>query len=246
MLCRKLDAANEIVITAGAIEGILCACMAFLEPGDEVILFEPAFDQYMSSVQMAGGVVRSLPLYPPPRVAGRNKYSSSEWCVDFKQLGDLINPRTRMMIVNSPHNPVGKVFSRPELLEIGELCVQHDILILSDEVYDRLCYTKSPFTRIATLSPELRRLTLTLGSAGKAFWATGWRVGWVMGSETLMRHVAAAHTRICFSVVSPLQEAVAMSLAEADKTAFWEQSKTVMKTKMDDFNEVWQEIGLPV
>lgn len=220
--------------------------MAFLEPGDEVIIFEPAFDQYVSSVQMAGGVVRSLPLWPPQRVAARDKYSSSEWYVDFKQLDGLINPRTRMMIINSPHNPVGKVFSRIELLEIGALCVQHDILILSDEVYDRLCYTKSPFTRIATLSSEIKRLTLTLGSAGKAFWATGWRVGWVVGPERLIRHVAAAHTRICFSVVSPLQEAVAMSLAAADKTAFWEQSKSLMKAKMVSFNEVWEEIGLPV
>lgn len=108
---------------------------------------------------------------------------------------------------------MGKVFSKDELLRIGELCVKNEIMILSDEVYDRLYYV--PFTRIATLSPEIERLTLTVGSAGKNFYATGWRVGWLMGPAELIQYVAAAHTRICYSSVSPLQEACAIGTSPA-------------------------------
>lgn len=141
------------------------------------------------------------------------------------------------------HNPIGKVFSREELQGIGDLCVKHNILILSDEVYDRLYYT--PFTRIATLSPEIGELTITVGSAGKNFYCTGWRVGWLIGRPHLIRYAGAAHTRICFSSVSPLQEAVAIGLERADEEGFWEQSKRDMRAKMDRFNHVWDELGVP-
>lgn len=112
------------------------------------------------------------------------------------------------------------------------------------QVYDRLYYV--PFTRIATLSPEIARLTLTVGSAGKNFYATGWRVGWLIGPEHLIKYVAAAHTRICFSSVSPLQEAAAVGFEQADEIGFWEESKKEMKGKMTRFNEVFDELGLPV
>jgi kynurenine aminotransferase len=105
-------------------------------------------------------------------------------------------------------NPVGKVFNKEELERIGALCVKNNIIILSDEVYDRLYYV--PFTRIATLSPEIEALTITVGSAGKNFYATGWRVGWLLGNAELIQYVSAAHTRICYSSVSPLQEACAV------------------------------------
>ena len=142
------------------------------------------------------------------------------------------------------HNPVGKVFSRRELETIGSLCVKHNIIILSDEVYDRLYYT--PFTRIATLSPEIAALTLTVGSAGKNFYATGWRVGYLIGPEHLIKYVAAAHTRICYSSVAPLQEAAAVGFEKADEVGFWEQSRTEMKGKVERFCEVFDELGIPV
>lgn len=162
------------------------------------------------------------------------------------------------------HNPVGKVFSKDELQAIGDLCVKHNIIILSDEVqplthsslyppyhetnlyqvYDRLYYV--PFTRIATLSPEIARLTLTVGSAGKNFYATGWRVGWLLGPEHLIKYVSAAHTRICYSSVSPLQEAAAVGFEQADKEGFWDESKREMRAKMTRFCEVFDELGLPV
>jgi kynurenine aminotransferase len=143
----------------------------------------------------------------------------------------------------SRHNPIGKVFSKEELQSIGDLCVKNNIIILSDEVYDRLFYT--PFTRIATLSPEIEDLTITVGSAGKNFYCTGWRVGWLIGKPHLIKYAGAAHTRICFSSVSPLQEAVAIGLEKADEEGFWEVSKKEMKGKMDRFNRIWHELGLP-
>lgn len=146
---------------------------------------------------MPGGKIVYVPLSPPKDGATRTS-SSSEWTVDFEQLEKAITPKTKMIVINTPRelrfchvkppnpmcirliqdmtdNPVGKVFSKDELQRIGDLCVKNEIIILSDEVYDRLFYV--PFTRIATLSPEIEKLTLTVGSAGKNFYATGWRVG---------------------------------------------------------------------
>lgn len=221
---------------------MLSAFMAFIEEGDEVIIFEPFFDQYISNIEMPGGKIRYVPLHPPTKGATQNT-SAGEWTIDFAELEAAITPQTKMIVLNTPHNPVGKVFSLDELSKIGSLCVKHNILILSDEVYDRLYYV--PFTRIATLSPEIEALTLTVGSAGKNFYATGWRVGWLIGSPRLIHYVAAAHTRICYSSVSPLQEAAAVGFEQADENGFWDTAVREMKGKMDRFNEVWAELGLP-
>ncbi|MCJ1472046.1 hypothetical protein MMC13_000691 [Lambiella insularis] len=239
---RTLNADTEVTITTGANEGMLSAFMAFVEPGDEVIIFEPFFDQYISNIEMPGGIVRYVPLQPPKHGATKTS-SAADWSIDFEALEKTINPKTRMIVLNSPHNPLGKVMNRKELQTIGDLCVKHNIIILSDEVYDRLYYV--PFTRIATLSPEIAKLTLTVGSGGKNFYATGWRVGWLIGEEHLIQYVSAAHTRICYSSVSPLQEAVAVGFEEAEKHGFWEESKKEMKGKMDRFNEIFDELGLP-
>lgn len=141
------------------------------------------------------------------------------------------------------HNPIGKIFSREELQAIGDLCVKNNIIILSDEVYDRLYYV--PFTRIATLSPEINALTITVGSAGKNFHCTGWRVGYLMGRPELIKYCGAAHTRICFSSVSPLQEAAAIGFEQADKEGFWDRSREEMKGRVDTLNQVWHELGIP-
>ncbi|KAF2154457.1 PLP-dependent transferase [Myriangium duriaei CBS 260.36] len=239
---RTLNPDTEVTITTGANEGMLSAFMGFLEQGDEVIVFEPFFDQYVSNIEMPGGKVVYVPLQPPTEGAQR-KTSASEWTLDIKAFEDAITDKTRMIVLNSPHNPVGKVFTKEELQAIGDICVKHNIIILSDEVYDRLYYV--PFTRIATLSPEIAKLTLTVGSGGKNFYATGWRVGWLIGPEHLIKYVSAAHTRICYSSVSPLQEATAIAFEEADKHNFWEESKKEMKGKMDRFNEIWKELDIP-
>lgn len=216
--------------------------MGFVEPGDEVIVFEPYFDQYISNIEMPGGKVVYVPLQPPEEGATKTT-SAGEWTLDIKEFEAKITDRTRMVVINTPHNPVGKVFNKQELQAIGDLCVKHNIIILSDEVYDALYYV--PFTRIATLSPEIAKLTLTVGSAGKLFYATGWRVGYLIGPEHLIKYVSAAHTRICYSSVSPLQEATAAAFEQADEHNFWQESKTEMKSKIDRFTEVFKELNLP-
>ncbi len=191
---------------------------------------------------MPGGKVVYVPLHPPSEGALRSS-SANNWTLNMSELEAAITPQTRMIVINSPHNPIGKVFSHSELLAIGNLCVQHNILILSDEVYDRLYYT--PFTPMATLSPEIANLTITVGSGGKNFYCTGWRVGWLIGPEHLIKYVSAAHTRICFSSVSPLQEATAVAFEQAEAHDFWETTKREMKQKIDLFVSVFDELGLP-
>ncbi|CEN59509.1 pyridoxal phosphate-dependent transferase [Aspergillus pseudodeflectus] len=239
---RQLNPDTEVTITTGANEGMLSAFMGFIEQGDEVIIFEPFFDQYISNIEMPGGTIRYVPLHPPKDGATRTS-PASEWTIDFDELEKTINSKTKMIVLNSPHNPVGKVFSREELERIGDLAVKHNLIILSDEVYDRLYYV--PFTRIATIKPEFYERTLTVGSAGKAFYATGWRVGYLIGPEHLIKYVAGAHTRICYSSVSPLQEAAAVAFEEADKQGFWDESRTEMKGKMERFCKVFDELNIP-
>lgn len=239
---REINPDTEVLITAGANEGMYSAFTAFLSEGDEVIVIEPFFDQYISNIQLPGGKVVFVPLHPPADADVRTS-SAGEWKLNMDELKAAISPRTKMIVLNSPQNPTGKVFSREELLAIGELCVEHNILILSDEVYDRLHY--GDFTRIATLSEELARLTLTVGSAGKTFSATGWRIGWVIGHPELINYVAAANTRIVFCANSPLQEACAQALTEAESNSYYESQITSFKNKYARFNAVWDELGLP-
>ena len=153
----------------GANEAMLCAFTAFLEPGDEAIIFEPFFDQYISNIEMPGGKPVYVPLHPP-KDGNVKTTRAGEWRVDMDELRGAVTERTRMIVLNSPHNPVGKVFSREELKAIADLCVEKDILILSDEVYDRLYYKE--FTRVAALGDEVWNRTLTVGSGGKDFYCT--------------------------------------------------------------------------
>lgn len=239
---RKINPDTEIAITTGANEGMLSAFMGFLEQGDEVIVFEPFFDQYISNIEMPGGKVVYVPLHPPKDGATK-KTSAGEWILNISELEAAITPRTRMLVINNPHNPIGKVFNKEELLAIGNLCVKNNIIILSDEVYDSLYY--APFTRVATLSPEIEKLTLTVGSGGKNFFCTGWRIGWLIGPANLIQYVIAAHTRICFSTPSPLQEATAVAFEQADQHDFWNESRKTMKAKVDLFTKIFDELELP-
>lgn len=238
---RELNPETEVTITTGANEGMLSAFMGFIEPGDEVIVFEPFFDQYLSNIEMPGGIIKYVPMSPPKDGAERTS-SAANWSIDWDVLEKSFNEKTKMIVINTPHNPVGKVFSKEELQRIGDLCLKHDVLILSDEVYDRLYYV--PFTRMATLSPELAKITITVGSAGKNFYATGWRVGYLIGPPELIKYVAAAHTRICFSSVSPLQEAAAIGFEQADKEGFWDSAVKEMQGKIDRFCQVFDELGV--
>lgn len=232
--------------------------MAYIEPGDEVILLEPFFDQYgfsmavadhqltstryLSNIQMPGGVIKYVPLRPPKNGSIR-KTSAADWTFDWDTLEQTISPKTRMIVVNTPHNPVGRIFTADELKFIADLCVKNNIILVSDEVYDRLYY--KDFVRTATISPEAAKLTLTVGSAGKNFYATGWRVGWVIGDPALIAPVTMAHTRICYSSPSLLQEAAAIGFERADELGFWDQTRREMQAKMARFCAVFDELGIP-
>ena len=186
--------------------------------------------------------MKYVPLTPPLN-GSKHTTSASEWTLDITLLEKAITPKTRMIVLNTPHNPIGKVFSTEELRSIGDLAVKHNILILSDEVYDRLYYV--PFSRIGALSPEIAAQTLTVGSGGKNFYATGWRVGWLIGPADLIHYVSAAHTQICYSSVSPLQEACAVGFERADAEDFWTQSRDDMLSKMKRFCAVFDELDIP-
>lgn len=239
---REINPDTDVVITAGANEGMYAAFTGFLNPGDEVIVFEPFFDQYISNIELPGGVVRYVPLHPPKDGHIRSA-SAAEWTIDFKELEDTINERTKMIVLNTPQNPTGKVLNKEELVKIGELAVKYNIIILSDEVYDRLYYTE--FNRIANVSPAVSRLTLTVGSAGKTFAATGWRVGWIVGHPEMIKYVAAAHTRIVFTVNTPLSHAAATALVQARTNSYYEEQVASFKHKYAIFTKVFDDIGLP-
>lgn len=238
---RDLDPKTEILVTAGANEGMYAAFTAFLDDGDEVIVFEPFFDQYISNIKLPGGVPKFVPIHPPKDAEKTS--SANNWYIDFDELEAAITPKTKMMVLNSPHNPIGKVFSEQELLKISALAIKHNFILLSDEVYDSLYYGK--FTRLGALSPEIYNLTLTVGSAGKTFAATGWRVGWVIGPEHLVKYVAAAHTRIVFCVNTPLQIASSEALEIARNGTYYQDTVKMFKHKYAILQSVFDELGLP-
>lgn len=235
---------ENVSVFTGANEAILSCLVGLLNQGDEVIVFEPFFDQYIPNIEMCGGKVVYVPINPPKTLDERVT-KGTEWQIDWEILEQVINSKTKAIIINTPHNPIGKVFIREELLRLGEICVKNNIIIISDEVYEHLYFTDS-FTRIATLSPEIGQLTLTVGSAGKSFAATGWRIGWIVSlNPELLNYAAKAHTRICFSSPSPLQEAVANSLQDALKANYFENMRNEYIRKYEIFIKVFDELGLP-
>ncbi|RXK36813.1 kynurenine aminotransferase [Tremella mesenterica] len=247
---------EEIVVTAGANCGMYAALVAHLQPGDEVILIEPYFDQYFASIHFQGGVPVFVPLHPPPVEAEpsdvtsgtnghlkRHVYSSSEWTLDLDEFRAAFTPRTKCVIINTPHNPVGKVFSREELEGIAKICVENKVLVLSDEVYDVMVYDGLEHVRIASL-PGMWERTLTVCSAGKAFACTGWRVGWLMGPPPLVSATLAAHSRIVFCTNSPMQEAVAIGLEGAKEHNFFPKQLEEYKARRQVITSYFDQLGL--
>ncbi|KAI0033768.1 PLP-dependent transferase [Vararia minispora EC-137] len=238
---RDLDIEKEILVTSGANEGMYSAWLAFLELGDEVILFEPFFDQYLASITFNGGKPVYVPLHPPSH--DKQFSTSNEWTIDFDELRAAITPRTKMIIVNTPHNPVGKVFTREELEGIAALAEEFNLLIMSDEVYDCMVYDNKEHVRIATL-PGMWDRTITVGSAGKSFSATGWRVGWLIGPQSLITPSLAASTRIVFCSNSPLQEAVAGGLEKAKNYNFFETQLKEYQDRRDVLIDTFKKLGI--
>lgn len=241
---RPVDV-SEIQVTTGANEGMFSVFFAFLTPGDEAIVFEPFFDQYIPNVEMTGATVKYVGIKFPEKFNGEN-VTGDDWEVDWEGLETAISPKTKLIVINTPHNPIGKVFNEEELHRIGELAIKHNIIILSDEVYENLYYLPK-FPRPATLAslPELALRTLTVGSAGKSFAATGWRVGWIQGPPELIKYVTSAHTRICFSTPHPLQQAVSEALVTAGSNGYFEQTRKDYVRKYEIFEKVFDDLGLP-
>jgi N-succinyldiaminopimelate aminotransferase len=194
-----IDPEREVVVFCGATEGIAASMLGLLNPGDEVILFEPFYDSYPACVAMAGARARYCTLRFPG------------FGLDEDELASLFGERTRLLVLNSPHNPTGKVFRREELERIARLCREHDVLVLADEVYEHLTYDGVEHTPIATL-PGMRERTLTVSSTGKTFSYTGWKIGWATGPGELVAAAQAAHQFLTFAVATPLQVAMAAAI----------------------------------
>jgi len=205
---HEVDPELGVTVTSGATEALFAAILGLVDPGEEVILFEPAYDSYAASVRMAGAIARYVRLHPPDP-------EHATWWFEPAELRAAFGPKTRLMLLNTPHNPTGKVFTREELELLGELCRAHDVALLSDEVYEHLTFAPAAHVRPATL-PDLSDRTVTVGSAGKTLSFTGWKVGWILAPPALRDAVQRAHQFITFCTAAPLQEAVAVGLELPD------------------------------
>lgn len=190
---------SQITITVGATEAIYLVITALINPGDEVIVLEPFYDSYVASIKMAGGVPVPVTMHAP------------DFSIDQKELKNAISPRTKLLILNNPHNPSGKVWSKEELLAVSKLAIENDLYLMSDEVYEFLVFDGATHLPTATLEGMLDR-TITVSSAGKTFGLTGWKIGWICANEHVTRACRLVHQYVAFAVSTPIQEAVAEAL----------------------------------
>ncbi len=239
---REVDPASEVTVTSGATEAIFGAVQALINPGDEVIIFEPFYDAYVPDVVMAGGVPRYVRLYPPSALSPQP--SAFTWHFDPAELAAAFSPRTRLLLLNTPNNPTGKVFSPAELAQIAELCIQHDVVVVADEVYDQLVFAPSVHTPIATL-PGMWERTLTINSTGKTFSLTGWKIGYAVGPADLTAALRAAHQWITFATSTPLQAAAAVALERAVDGDYYAELRAEYAERRDLLAEVLAGAGFP-
>ncbi|GAA2458777.1 pyridoxal phosphate-dependent aminotransferase [Streptomyces macrosporus] len=227
------DPDTEVLVTAGATEAIAATLLALLEPGDEVIAFEPYYDSYAACVAMAGAVRVPLTLRAP------------DFRPDLDALRDAITPRTRLLLLNSPHNPTGTVLTREELAAIAELAVERDLLVVTDEVYEHLVFDGEHVPLISL--PGMRDRTVSISSAGKTFSFTGWKVGWVTASAPLVTAVRTAKQYLTYVSAGPFQYAVAeaLRLPDAYFTAFREDLRAKRDLLADGLAEAGFEVFRP-
>lgn len=226
---QSIDPAREVLIVAGASLGIYYVLMGLVNPGDEVIVFEPYFDTYVPNIEMAGGVPRYVPLRSP------------DWTFDPDELAAAFNKRTRAILVNTPHNPTGKVFSRKELTFIADLCQQWEVIAITDEVYEHLLYDEAEHIRLATL-PGMAGRTITVSSAGKTFGITGFKIGWCIAPSALLEGAKHMHEYTMFAVAHPLQEAVAAAFTTS--TAYFEELRAFYHPRRDMMAAMLRGAGL--
>ena len=194
---------TEVTVTNGATEALFCSSLALINPGDEVILFEPYYDSYMACIKMAGGIPVPVTLYGP------------DFSLDKEKIEKAFSSKTKAIFLNTPHNPTGKVFSKDELSFLSKLILKHDTYVISDEVYEFLTFDDHNHIPIATL-PSMKERTLTISSAGKTFGLTGWKVGWCAAPESLTKAIRMVHQFNTFSVAHPFQLGMAKAIDELE------------------------------
>ena len=206
----EIDPATEVVVTSGATEALFVSLAAVLDPGDEVVVFEPSYDTYLPAIRMLGAIPRPVRLRPPDaKTAGAE---GAEWTLPEDALAAAFTQRTKAVLLNTPMNPTGKVFSPAELERIAELVRAHDAYAICDEVYEHLVFDGHRHVSLMTL-PGMRERTMRIGSAGKTFSLTGWKIGYVTAPAPLALLVARAHATVVFASAPNLQRAVAVGLA---------------------------------
>ena len=227
----QIDPDREVVVTTGATEAVAAALLALVDPGDEVIVLEPYYDSYPAGIALAGGVRRAVPL------------RAADFRLDPDALRAAVTPRTTAILLNSPHNPTGTVLDREELASVARIAVEHDLLVISDEVYEHLVFDGREHVPIATL-PGMAERTLTISSAGKTFSFTGWKVGWAVGPAPLVQAVTKAKQFLTYTSGAPLQPAVAVALGLPD--TFYAQAAGALQARRDQLCAGLAGLGLDV
>ena len=225
------DALEEVTVTIGATQALHATLQTIVAAGDEVIFLEPRFDSYSPQVRLCDGVPVPVALEV---VDGR-------WVLDFDKLKSAITSRTCAMILNTPHNPTGKVFTQAELEQIAAIALEYDLWVIADEVYDRLAFD-APHISIASL-PLMRERTVTIGSAGKIFSVTGWRIGWTVAPPDFSATLRAGHQWVPFCATVPVQEAVAVALETAQTNGYYANLNAQFKSARDYFVPVLERAG---
>lgn len=214
------DATNEVTVTAGATEALFAAISALVRPGDEVICFDPSYDSYAPAVTLSGGTLKRIALQPPA------------FSVDWSQFGKLLSPRTRLVILNTPHNPSATAWQAEDMQQLWHAIGDHEIYVLSDEVYEHICFAEGGHTSVLA-HPQLRQRAIAVSSFGKTFHMTGWKVGYCVAPAALSAEVRKVHQYLTFSVNTPAQLALADMLRSEPE--HWQQLSAFYRAKRDRF-----------
>ena len=214
----EVDWETETMVSTGATEGLAACFFGLIEPGDEVVLIEPLYDCYVPIIRRAGGIPRLVTIRPP------------DWTLDFDSVRAAFSDRTKLLVLNSPQNPASKVYTRDELSLLADLVRTHDAIAVCDEVYEHMAFDGREHVPLMTL-PGMRERTVRIGSAGKTFSLTGWKVGYVTGPADLLRAVSKAHQFLVFTTAPNLQRAVAFGLGQED--SYFDGLNRSMRDKRD-------------